>query len=156
LNACKHYLKDCRDSSEKIEWRGGKVLIVLDEGILNTDDYKDVREFIKKNFYIKAVISLTKDAFVPVSKTMTKTSILYAIKKEDTDALQIEPIFFAHVDKVGLNTKKKVCENHLFDSGKDIVSKYFEFKKAVISSYEGLSFNRKKFESSFKAGEIGD
>ena len=154
LNACKHYLKDCRNNSEKIEWQGGKVLIVLDEGILNTDNYKEVREFIKKNFYIKAIISLTKDAFVPVSKTMTKTSILYAIKKADLDSLQVEPIFFAHVDKVGLNTKKKVCENHLFDSGKDILSKFFEFKKAIVTSYEGLNFNRKKFESYFKAGEI--
>lgn len=156
LNACKHYLKDLRDGSEKVEWRGGKVLIVLDEGILNTDDYKEVREFIKKNFYIKAVISLTKDAFIPVSKTMTKTSILYAIKKQDTDAIQKEPIFFAHVEKVGLNTRKKVCDNHLFGTGKDILSKFFEFKKAIFSSYEGQSFNKGKFESYFKAGELDE
>lgn len=154
LNACKHYLKDLRDSSEKTEWRGGKVLLILDEGILNTDDYKEVREFIKQNFYIKAVISLTKDTFIPVSKTMTKTSILYAIKKQDTDASQTEPIFFAHVEKVGLNTRKKVCDNHLFGTGKDILSKFFEFKTAVLSSYDGQSFNKHKFEDYFKAGEL--
>lgn len=154
LNACKHYLKDSRNNSERVEWKGGKVLIVLDEGILNTDDYKEVREFIKRNFYIKAIISLTKDAFIPVSKTMTKTSILYGIKKEDEDALQNEPIFFAHVDKVGLNTKKKVCENHLFGSGNDTISRFFDFKKAIMSSYEGKDFNIRKFNNSFSNGEI--
>jgi len=29
----------------------------------------------------------------------------YAIKKEDPDAIQQEPIFYAHVEKVGLDTK---------------------------------------------------
>jgi len=154
LNACKYYLKDVRNSDEKIEWRGGKILIILDEGILNTDDYKDVREFIKKNFFIKAVISLTKDTFVPVSKTTTKTSIIYAIKKPDTDVIQREPIFFAHVEKVGLNTKKKGCENHLFGSGNDILTKFFDFKNAVLSSYEGSSFKREKFEQSFTPGTL--
>ena len=67
LNAAKHYLKSTRDASALPEWRGGKLLIVLDEGMLNTDDYKRVRDFIRKYFYIKAVISLTRDTFVPVS-----------------------------------------------------------------------------------------
>ena len=89
------------------------MLTILDEGILNTDNYKHVRDYIKTHFYIKAIISLTRDAFVPVSKTSTKTSILYAIKKTDLTAIQKEPIFFAHVDKVGVDTKRKECENHL-------------------------------------------
>jgi len=52
-----HYLKKDTGKSELPEWRGGKMLIILDEGILNTDDYKGVREFIRTHFYIKAVIS---------------------------------------------------------------------------------------------------
>lgn len=155
LNACKYYLKDVRNSSEKPEWRGGKVLIILDEGILNTEQYVPVREFIKKNFYIKAIISLTTDTFVPVSSTTTKTSILYAIKKEDTDAIQTEPTFFAHAEKVGLNTRKHWCPNHLFNGGNDILSKYLEFKKTVFSSYVGNAFDRRKFEQlDFKSGTI--
>jgi type I restriction-modification system DNA methylase subunit len=146
MNACKDYLKDCSNKDELPEWRGGKILIILDEGLLNTDNYKEVRDFIKKYFYIKAIISLTKDAFVPVSRTPTKTSILYAIKKEDITAKQQEPIFFAHAEKVGLDTKKRVCENYLFNSGHDIISRYRDFKKAVLSSYDGLNFKREKFE----------
>lgn len=153
LNAAKHYLKDIRDSSALPEWRGGKLLIVLDEGILNTDDYKPVRNFIRKHYYIKAVISLTRDAFVPVSNTTTKTSILYAIKKDDPDATQQEPIFFAHADKVGINTKKKVCPDHLLA----ILDKYWEFKQKVISSYNGIRFEKALFmASNFLPGEIHD
>jgi type I restriction enzyme M protein len=157
INAAKHYLKVERNESALPEWKGGKLVIILDEGILNTDDYREVRNFIKKYFYIKAVISLTRDAFVPVSSTTTKTSILYAIKKEDPDAMQKEPVFFAHAEKVGLDTKKKVCSNHLFNSGNDVLSRYKEFKKAVLGSYEGVNFNKKKFlEKGITQGVIRD
>lgn len=157
IDATRHYLKTVRNKDLPVEWRGGKLLIILDEGILNTSDYQEVRRLIRKNFYIKAIISLTRDAFVPVSSTTTKTSVLYAIKKEDTDALQQEPIFFAHAEKVGIDTRKRVCSNHLFDSGNDILSRYFDFKKAVLASYSGVAFSKEKFEKqSFKAGRIND
>lgn len=148
LNAAKHYLKSTRDQNVLPEWRGGKLLIILDEGILNTDNYKHVRDFLRRYFYIKAVISLTRDTFVPVSNTSTKTSILYAIKKQDLDATQQEPVFFAHVEMVGIDTKKKVCPNHLFNDGNDILSKYLQFKERVIASYNGVHFNKTAFLAS--------
>lgn len=125
--------------------KGGKLLLILDEGVLNTENYRRIRDFIHKYFYVKAIISLTRDAFVPVSSTSTKTSILYAIKKEDPDAVQMEPVFFAHAEKVGLNTRKKICPNHLFHPPNDILSRYFEFKSAVLNSYVGKQFNKEKF-----------
>ncbi|RJO62529.1 MAG: hypothetical protein C4542_03315 [Dehalococcoidia bacterium] len=146
LNATKHYLKPTRDASALPEWRGGKLLIILDEGVLNTDNYERVRQFVRKYFYIKAVISLSRDTFVPVSNTSTKTSILYAIKKEDTDATQQEPVFYAHAERVGINTKRRICPNDLMGpTGYDILSKFHVFNKAVLSSYDGLHFNPKKF-----------
>lgn len=155
LNAAKHYLKSTRDESALPEWRGGKLLIVLDEGILNTDDYRHVRQFIRSYFYVKAVVSLTRDTFVPVSNTSTKTSILYAIKKEDPDAIQQEPVFFAHAEKVGIDTRKKVCPNHLFNGEDDILSKYFEFKAKVLSSYAGFEFKEDAFlAQGFPAGAV--
>ncbi|MDH5695433.1 MAG: SAM-dependent methyltransferase [Dehalococcoidia bacterium] len=157
INATKQYLKSVKNESALPEWRGGKLLIILDEGVLNTDDYKPVRDFIKRHFYIKAVISLTRDTFVPVSNTTTKTSILYAIKKYDPDATQQEPIFFAHAEKVGINTKKKVCPNHLFNNGNDILTKYREFKEKVLASYDGMHFNKSRFlKLGFAKGEIHD
>ena len=155
VGAAKHYLKSVRDSSAALEWRGGKLLIILDEGVLNTTSYKEVRDFIKKYFYIKAIISLTRETFVPVSNTSTKTSILYAIKKEDPDALQQEPIFFAHAEKVGIDSKKRVCPNHLFNSGDSIFEKFREFKEKVLASYDGIQFNRQRFlEHGFTEGKI--
>jgi len=157
VGAAKHYLKNVRDSSAPPEWRGGKLVIILDEGILNTDNYKEVRDFIKKHFYIKAIISLTRDTFVPVSSTSTKTSILYAMRKEDPDAIQQEPIFFAHAAKVGIDTKKKVCPNHLLNNNDNILTKYQEFKEKVLASYEGKRFNRSRFlECGFTKGKIHD
>jgi type I restriction-modification system DNA methylase subunit len=153
VNAIYHYLKSVRDSSLLPEWRGGKMLIILDEAILNTDDYAQVRRFIQKHFYIKAVISLTTDTFVPVSRTMTKTSILYAIKKDDLTAKQQEPIFFAHAEKVGIDTRRKVCPNDL----PGILSKYAKFKEKVLLSYSGLQFFRSRFlELGFGPGKIDE
>jgi type I restriction-modification system DNA methylase subunit len=148
LDAAKHYLKSTRDASALPEWRGGKLLIVLDEGVLNTDDYKAVRDFLRRYFYVKAIISLTRDTFVPVSNTSTKTSILYAVKKQDPDAVQQEPVFFAHAEKVGLDTKKKVCPNHLFNGGNDILSRYLQFRERVMASYSGAHFNEVAFLTS--------
>jgi type I restriction-modification system DNA methylase subunit len=156
LNACKHYLKSIRDKNAILEWRGGKLLSILDEGILNTDDYSQTRDFLRKYFYIKAVISLTTDTFVPVSRTPTKTSIAYLIKKDDPSATQQEPIFYAHAAKVGMDTKKRPCPNHLVNTeGRDILREYMRFKKAVLDAYDGLVFNRKKFEQmGLSAGTI--
>lgn len=156
INAAKHYLKSVVDSNAPIEWRGGKLVIILDEGVLNTDEYSDVRSFIKRYFYIKAIISLSRDTFIPVSKTSTKTSILYAIKKDDPDSVQQEPIFFAHAEKVGIDTRKRVCANHLFGIGNDVLTKYLEFKQKVLDSYVGNHFNKEKFDRfKFLGGSIG-
>lgn len=146
VNGCYHYLKAVRDQNKKIEWRGGKLLIILDEGILNTDDYRETRHFIRKNYYVKAIVSLTTDTFVPVSKTPTKTSVLYAIKKDDATAKQQEPIFYAHAERVGMDTKKRPCPNHLLnEKGEDILSKFLEFKAKVEECYDGDMFNKNKF-----------
>ncbi len=155
INASNHYLKNDSNDDMPIEWRGGKLVIIVDEGLLNTDDYSKLREFIKRNFYIKAVISLTSDTFIPVSKTPNKTSILFAIKKSDTDAVQKEPIFFSYVDKVGLNTKRKVCENHLFNGTNvnTVIENYNEFRKLVLSCYSGKTFDERTFISKIKNGK---
>jgi len=155
IDASRYYLKKTRDSSALSEWRGGKLLIILDEGVLNTADYEDVRNLIRKYFFIKAVISLTRDTFVPISNTDTKTSILYAIKKTNPDSIQKEPTFFAHVERVGLDTKRKTSANHLFNDGNDILSKYLEFEKTVQNSYSRGKFNLSKFKKKkFKEGVI--
>jgi type I restriction-modification system DNA methylase subunit len=159
LNAIKYYLKTKRDASELFEWRGGKIITILDEGILNTDNYKEVRDMLRRHFFIKAIISLTRDAFVPISNTATKTSILYAIKKDDPDVVQQEPIFFGHAEKVGLDTRGRVCKNDLFSiTGVNgtLLSMFFEFKRKVVESYDGVTFNRSKFLARVKDSALSE
>jgi len=141
LAAIWHFLKDVAYPDELPEWRSGKVLLILDEGILNTDDYKEVRAFLRSHYYIKAIISLTRDTFVPVSKTTTKTSILYAVKKTDLDAVQQEPVFFGHVDQVGWTTKNKVGPNDF----ELMFERYMKFKEKVLQSYAGAVFRKERF-----------
>lgn len=100
----------------------GKFLTLIDESILNTDSNENIRLFIKKNFIIKAVISLPKNTFVNAD-TGVKTSILYLVKKERQDESQPK-VFMAISQNVGHS-----------DSGKetpelsDLNTIYNEFQK---------------------------
>lgn len=152
LNSINNYLKTDRKPEELPEWRGGVLITVIDEGILNTEDYNRTRNFLTENFYIKSIISLSRDTFVPISNTSTKTSIIYAVKKEDKSLKQQEPIFYAYVDKVGMDTKGKICDNHL-DS---ILDKYNKFKENILNSYEGKIFNKETFENKFQNRRLND
>jgi len=78
---------------------GGKLLTVIDESVLNTASEKEFRDFIRKYFIIKAVISLPRNTFINAD-TAVKTSILYLKKKEDENEQQPD-IFMAISENVG-------------------------------------------------------
>lgn len=59
---------------------GGKLVTIIDDGILSGDGYSWFRTYIRKKFIIKAIISLPGDAFQR-SKARVKTSFLVAEKK---------------------------------------------------------------------------
>lgn len=131
---------------------GGKCLIVVDDGVLNTDTYAFARDFIRNKFYLKAVFSLSDKAFYAHSDKTIKTSVLYLIKKEeksdeDGDIVtekQTDPTFYAHVEKIGHNSKRGKYESH-FDQVK---KGYFSFVKKVQENKDindGI-FNKKTFD----------
>jgi len=142
LTAMWNYLKADAYPDELPEWRGGRLLVILDEGILNTDEYRETRQFLRERYYIKAIISLTRDTFMPISKTATKTSIFYAVKKTDFKAKQCEPIFFGHVARTGLDTKGKATHNDF----EDMLQSYESFERAVRAAYSDLVFRSEKFD----------
>lgn len=78
---------------------GGKLLTVIDESILNTEQDKIFRDYILQNYIIKAVISLPRNAFIN-AETTTKTSILYLRKKLNQTEKQ-PPIFMAMSQNIG-------------------------------------------------------
>ena len=58
---------------------GGRLGVVLPESVFDTTSNRDIRLFIYKYFWLKAIVSLPNLAFAPY--TMTKTSLLFAQKK---------------------------------------------------------------------------
>ncbi|HMK93884.1 MAG TPA: N-6 DNA methylase [Candidatus Limnocylindrales bacterium] len=83
----------------------GKLVTIIDESVLNAHQDIEVREFIKKNFIIKAVISLPRNTFVNAD-TGVKTSVLYLMKKK-TETEQQPAIFMAISENIGHNDAGK-------------------------------------------------
>ncbi|MGC8339731.1 N-6 DNA methylase [Cronobacter sakazakii] len=67
--------------------KGGKLLTVIDDGILNGKDYAWFRDWLREKFIINAVISLPGDAFQR-SMARVKTSILILSKKYSEEETQ--------------------------------------------------------------------
>lgn len=133
LGAIARYLKPVRDADLGIEWRGGRAAVIVDEAILNTADYAHIRAFIRQHFYVKAVVSLARDAFKFLAHTDAKTSVIYLIRKEKTLIAQREPVFFAHADRVGYGPRGEWVGDDL----PQIALYYRQFETMVKESYQG-------------------
>lgn len=102
----------------------GKLITIIDESVLNADSEKDYRDFIRKYFIIKAVISLPRNTFVNADTTV-KTSILYLVKKENEKEKQ-PSIFMAIVNNVGHNDTGKPCPE--LNELPEILNEYRKFE----------------------------
>lgn len=81
---------------------GGRIAIVLPQGILNNTNMQNIREFTFDKARILAVVGLNVNTFKP--HTGTKTSILFLQKRaEGEELLQDYPIFMAVSQKSGKN-----------------------------------------------------
>lgn len=139
---------------------GGQTIIVVDDGLLNTDSYAFARDFIRNKFFIKGVFSLSDKTFYAYSGKSIKTSILYLEKKpESLDAdgdiftpLQDEPVFYAHIEKVGMNTKRGKYESHF----EEVKEGFFRFLELVNENKERNNgvFNPEEF--SFEEIDINE
>ncbi len=77
---------------------GGKLLIVLPDGVLSNATAKPVRDYIRENALIKAVISLPSETFASTG-TSIPTNVVYLQKKKPGDVQS--DIFMARADYVG-------------------------------------------------------
>jgi hypothetical protein len=130
-------LKRVRDPAALPEWRGGCAAIVVDEAILNTPDYGSVREFIRERFYVKAVVSIGRQAFKYLAHTDAKTSVIFVIRKPEDGKQQVEPIFYAHAERVGYNA----FGNWVGDDLLRVRKLYEGFKYIVLNNYQGAWFD---------------
>lgn len=81
---------------------GGKLITIIDDGILSGRDYSWFRSYIRNSFLVKAVISMPGDAFQR-SKARVKTSFI-VLEKRNTDAGEPQeqpPVFMYPCKYVG-------------------------------------------------------
>jgi len=76
----------------------GKAFVVVPDGIFNRQNDKRLRNFIKENCFIDAIISLPLNTFFTTNK---KTYILALTKKENKQDIQTHPIFTYLVSEIG-------------------------------------------------------
>ena len=77
---------------------GGKLLIVLPDGVLSNATAKSVRDYMREHAIIKAVISLPSETFASTG-TSIPTNVVYLQKKRPGDVQG--DIFMARADYVG-------------------------------------------------------
>jgi type I restriction enzyme M protein len=96
---------------------GGRMAIVLPDGILNNaaKDYVMIRNFIKRECIIKAVISLPQGTFIPYGSGV-KASVLFLQRKKSPKETQ-QDVFMAVAQYVGYDTHtqkyRQIAQNDL-------------------------------------------
>ena len=78
------------------------IVTVIDEGVLNTSSYQELRRFILKTCKVEAVLSLPDETFKP-NKINIRSSVLVIRKREEIDADRTDsyPIAFITIDSLG-------------------------------------------------------
>lgn len=82
---------------------GGRMGIVLPDGILGNKREGYIREFIKQNAKILAIVDCPPETFQP--SVPTKTSVVFLQKKKSLDDEEDYPIFMAIAKKCGHNRR---------------------------------------------------
>lgn len=126
---------------------GGRLAIVLPQGVLNNTNMEYIRQWLFSKARILAVVGLHSNTFKP--HTGTKTSVLF-LQKWDGEPLKDYPIFMAVSKKAGKDNsgdyvyKKDIAGNYVHDARfrkvldhdlDQIADKFIEFAKK-----EGLEF----------------
>lgn len=114
---------------------GGELAILLPDGILNNENLTYVRDYIRKNAIIKAVISLPDRAF-KASGANSKTSLLFLKKRVSKNDEQL-PIFMAIAEYVGYETKTKEARPIESNDLPEILKIYREYKASKF--FENLA-----------------
>lgn len=116
---------------------GGRLLIVLDNSLLNSHSNKSYRIWIRDNFIIRAVISLPKYSFIQAGAGGV-TSILYLEKRRTKDQQQ-PPIFARSVEYTGISKSgKEIPQNDLLHVEKEYL-KYEETGELYLYGTEKIN-----------------
>lgn len=89
---------------------GGRMSIVLPDGVLNTSSLQKVREFVESRAKIINITSIPQDVFIASGATV-KPSLLFLKKFSHKEAMEYQEITNATIELV--NKKYKLQENEL-------------------------------------------
>jgi type I restriction enzyme M protein len=109
---------------------GGRMGIVLPEGVLNNSNLQKVREFVESKAKILLIVSIPQDVFIASGATV-KPSLLFFKKFTDEEAEQYESIKTNTTNNVDAKYSDELAliDSQIAKRGKDAVSK--EEKKAL-------------------------
>lgn len=80
---------------------GGRLVTVIDDGILGGSDNTQIRDWIRSHFLVRAIVSLPGDAFQR-SEARVKTSIL-VLEKRLSEGQEQPPVFVEMCSSVGVD-----------------------------------------------------
>jgi len=90
---------------------GGRLAIVLPDGIIGNKNTSYVREWLSKYVSVKAIFSLPIETFAPFGASI-KTSILILRKNLSTECSHLqENVFLAEIDNVGYDSTGRIIES---------------------------------------------
>ena len=79
---------------------GGRIGIIVIDGILNNDRTRYVRDYLRRHTWVKAVVSLNSETFEGYG-ARAKTSVLFLEKKQSPDQGEQRPVFMAIAKNTG-------------------------------------------------------
>jgi len=109
----------------------GHIVAVIDDSVLSGASYKYVRDYIRANFLIEAVVSLPGDAFRRAAARV-KTSVIILKKKHEDD--EQTDIFMASTICLGIERKtaKRIGLDY-----KNLDTLKVEERRRIVEAYEG-------------------
>ena len=136
----------------------GRLGVVLPESVFDTTSNRDIRLFIFKYFWIKAVISLSHLAFAPY--TMTKTSLLFAQKKSESEVKEWVNKWNEYEEEFE-NIKKEFEKFKKRKETEELKSEFLNsLKKYLVSLYDpaddalSISELKQKYENDIKQVDL--
>ena len=84
---------------------GGRMLIILPEGLLNLPRYQSFRTWLLSKTFVSAVVSLPAGAFMPFGRSASKTTVLEVVKRGPAVSAP-RSVFAANAVNVGYDTGK--------------------------------------------------
>ncbi|MEI6444623.1 MAG: N-6 DNA methylase [Nostocales cyanobacterium ELA583] len=110
---------------------GGKLAIVLPDGVLANSSMQDIRDWILRWARLKAVISLPQETFMPYGAAV-KTSVVILEKREialtaesQLEIEQDDKIYMARIDDIGYDASGRIS------ASEDEVNEPPEVRKAI-------------------------